>query len=219
MVGLMKQQGAGQGPSRRGAEQAGPGRQAGAGGPRKGGRNVTPQEQDLYDATVGQAYNVIYDDKAMPAVLERLATGDPVESLATTTVMVMTRVEDSAKKQDIKIPGNVLLHAGMEVMGDLAGLAADAKIHTFDKAEKEAALYQALDQYRTMREGRGELDRQALRQEWGQLMQAEQQGRLEQVLPGAGKLAERAQGRKQAGSEAMNRGKANMAGRPQQEAR
>ena len=189
------------------------------GGQRKPGQNVTAEEQDMYDATVGQAYNLIYDDKAMPAVLERLAAGDPVESLATTTVMVMARVEDSAMKEDIKIPGDVMLHAGMEVLGDLAGLAADANIHTFDKSEKEAALYQALDQYRQMREGQGRLDRETLRQEWNQLMQAEQEGRLEEVLPGAGKLAQRAQGRNQAGTEPMNLGNANKAGRSQQEAR
>lgn len=202
MPGLMKTanpQSQMQGPAQPGRGQAQQPRQQQAGG-------APPEEQELYNATVGQAYNLIYDDKVMPRVLNRLSASDPVDGLAATTVMVMDRVEDSAEKQGVKIPGDVMLHAGMEVMGDLAGLAKDARIHEYDKAEKEAALYQALDQYRQMRDGQGRLDKQAIRQDWDMLMQAEQEGRLEDVLPGAGRLAERAQARRDAGSRAQQAG-------------
>jgi hypothetical protein len=215
MPGLMKQE-AGRTDRAQSDRQPRPNERRQSG--RRRGQNVTAEEQDLYDATVGQAYNLIYDDEVLPRILKRLNGPNPVESLATVAVMVMGRVEDSALKENRKIPGDVMLHAGMEVLQDLASLAAEAKVYKYDKAEKEAALYQALDQYRQMREGQGRLDRESLRRDWAQMMQAEQQGRLDEVLPGADKLAERARGRKQAGQQAMQRGKANMAGRQGQEA-
>lgn len=181
--------------------QPSPERGDGEGRQRRG--NVSEQEQQIYDATVGQAYNLIYDEKVMPGILQRMQAGEPVESLATTTVLVVSRVKDSADKEGIDIPGDVLFHAGMEVLQDLANLSAQAGIHEYGQDEKEAALYQALDTYRDMMEQSGKLDSAAMQRDWDMLMQADKAGRLDEVLPGASKLAERAQQRRSEGQRAM----------------
>jgi hypothetical protein len=158
--------------------------------PEPGGEasNVSPEEQAEYDRFMDRAFRLIYDAKVFPGLLERLrATPDPVEGLASVTVMVVTRLQDSARQQGVAISPDVLYHGGLEIMEDLAATAEKARVHAYTDKEMEAALYQALDLYRQTESASGGIDQQAAAQDWDALVQADQQGRLHEALPGIGK--------------------------------
>ncbi|MBP2230835.1 hypothetical protein J2847_004144 [Azospirillum agricola] len=148
--------------------------------------NVTPEEQAQYDQFIDRAFRLIYDQKSFPTILKRLtATPDPVEGLAAVVVMVVTRLRDSAKQQGVEISPDVLYHGGAELLEDVADTAAKAGIYQYTPEEMEKALYRALDLYRTM-ERRGGGDPRPYQQDWDALMQADQQGRLGEMLPQLG---------------------------------
>jgi len=146
--------------------------------------NVTPEEQTQYEQFVDNGYSLIYDPKMLPQVLERLRSEDPTEGLASTAALVVMALEDSAQQQGIELADGVKLHGGTEILEDLANLAREAGIHDYGEDEIEAALYQALDLDRGVRQEQGRLEQDRYAQELEQLMAADQRGELEQMMPG-----------------------------------
>lgn len=144
--------------------------------------NVAPEEQAQYDEFVDKALRVIYDPKSFPAVLQGLqGAGDPVAGLANTAALAIMRVEDSAKREGVEVSPDVLFHAGLEIMGDLAETAGKAAIHEFSDEEIEQATYKALDLYRQSRPR--SIDQEAARAEFDVARQADEAGQLDELLP------------------------------------
>lgn len=152
---------------------------------------VSPEEQKLYERVVANAYNVIYDKKSMPEILKSLNGDIPGEALAMTAATVVKRVADSARENGQPIPGDVLLHAGQEILEELADLQNEAGIADLPPQEVEAAFYKALDLYREMAQADGTLDEDALEQDFKTMVEANAAGELDQVLPGANAAADR----------------------------
>lgn len=147
--------------------------------------NVSPEEQKLYEMTVRNALTLVYDEKAMPSILQSLqGGGNPVAGLADTAAMVMARVEESAAEAGQQLSGDILLHAGTEVLEDLANLAREAGVYEFSEEDTESALYQAMDRYRQMKADKGELDGGVFQQDMAQLEQMNQSGELDREFPG-----------------------------------
>ena len=73
------------------------------------------------------------------------------------------------------------MHAGQEILEQLADIAEAANIHDFQEEELEGAFYRATDLYRI---SSSRVDPESLSQEFGQVQQADQQGTLGQLLPG-----------------------------------
>lgn len=150
--------------------------------------NVSPEEQAQYDQFMDQAFRLIYDQKSFSQIMKRMtATPDPVEGLAAVVVMVVQRLQDTAKQQGIQLSGDVLYHGGADLLADLADTAEKAGIHKFSPQELEKALYRALDLYRTMGQQSGQLDPRPFQQDWDVLQRADKAGRLDEVLPQFGK--------------------------------
>lgn len=151
--------------------------------------NVSPEEQAQYDQFVNKGFEVIYDKRTLPQVLDTLKGGDdPQAGLANATAMVVMRLEDSAKQAGKPIPPDVVFHGGVEILEDLANLASEAGIHDFSEEEIEGALYQALDVYRSTRQKQGELDEGAIKQDFSEIVEADRQGRLGEMVPGLEKV-------------------------------
>ena len=148
--------------------------------------NVAPEEQQQYDEVVRNAWTLVYGQgprgPALQATLKTIGAGDPVDGLALSTVTLMKRVIDSAAQNGVEIGGDVKLHAGAEVMADLAELARVAKIHEFTPEEIERAGYRAMDLFREA-EG-GHLDRTAAQRDMQALIEADRTGELDRVVPG-----------------------------------
>lgn len=156
----------------------------------EGEANVTPEEQAMYEQVVGNAMKVIYPDgegepTISPQVIDSLKGSEaPVMNLATTAVMLVTSLRDSAKQAGQQIPDDILFHAGVQIVEELADVADASKIYDYSDDDMEKALYLALDMYRTGAEQSGDIDKQGLIEGVEQMKQADQSGTLEQLMPG-----------------------------------
>lgn len=169
-----------------------------AGGEEEG--NVTPEEQAQYDTFVTNGMQLIYNEKSMPQVLQSIAgDGDPVEGLANTVATVVMRLEDSAADKGQEISGDVKMHGATELLEQMAELAGEAGIHDYSEEEMEGALFRALDIYREARADRLPVDE--LKEDFAMLQEADQQGRLDEIVPGASEFAARRGGQQEQGQE------------------
>lgn len=147
--------------------------------------NVTPEEQAQYDQFMERAFALAYDARTFPMVMNRIRKApDPVEGLAAAATMLVSRLKDSAARQNVPLSPDVLYHGGAALLEDLADTAGKAGIHTYTPDEVEGALYRALDLYRGMEGGTDPAGTQAVAQDWQTLVQADRAGTLDQVLPG-----------------------------------
>ncbi len=149
--------------------------------------NVSPEEQEQYNQFVNNAFSAIYDDKALPQILESLkGDGDPVEGLANTAAMTVARVKDSARNAGQKVSPDVAFHAGSDILTDLAELSEKAGIHSFSDEEIDKARLRALDIFREMRGRDGGPAKEALARDFNEIVALDKAGRLDEIAPGLG---------------------------------
>lgn len=189
-----------------GQPETGPTGDQGPNDPQDQQPNVSPEEQKQYDEFVGNGLKLIYDEKTLPSVIQRLkGGGDPIEGLSSAASTIVLRLQDSAEHNGTKLDSDVLFQGGIELLQELATLSQHAGIHTYTPKEVEGALYRALDQYRTVQQQRGAIHQDAAKQDLNQIQQADQSGQLEQQFPGLKQhfAAENAQARQAAQSQAQ----------------
>lgn len=160
--------------------------------------NVSPEEQQIYDQVMDKASQLIYGDgKVMPEILESLkpaqepaqdpAGGNPaVLALANTATQIIQKLDTSSREQNVTIPDDVLYHAGTEIIELLAEVAEKAGFHDYSEDELNGALVQTVDNYRPIAEEMGRTDADTLKQQFGEIQQADEQGKLGEMLPGLG---------------------------------
>lgn len=109
--------------------------------------NVTPEEQKMYDAVMLAARTNIYgdakDDTRFKMVVQRLMQGrqDLASNVGGIAAVTMLNIAGSAQKQGKQVPGDVLLHAGDELVDDLLEIAEKAglsKPAQHDELKKQA---------------------------------------------------------------------------------
>jgi hypothetical protein len=158
--------------------------------------NVSPEDQRAYDTFVTNGMKLMYSEKAMPTLVQAIqGGGNPVEGLANAALTVVTQLEQSAKQKGKEISPDVKYHGSEELLAQMAELAEAAGVHEFSEEELEQAFFLALDMYRVAKQEAGELDEGALKQDMQMLQQADQQGQLDQVVPGASQYAQQRGGR------------------------
>jgi len=144
--------------------------------------NASKEEQAEYDQLVNNAYSALYDD--MPTLLDSLSgAGDPVQGLAQTVSAVMSRMVDSARSAGKDFSEGVVMHAGEEVLEDLADLMKDAGIHDLSADQLESSVYLATEMYRDQQQGNIDPDKAAAN--FADLQEGAKSGALDQVVPGA----------------------------------
>lgn len=161
--------------------------------------NVSEEEQQEYEMIVRNALRIISPEgegegepDISPQVLQALKGSDnPTMNLATTAVTLVTSLRDSAKQKGQVLDPDVLFHAGAAIIEALAEVAEAAGIHDYSPEELEQSTYLALDMYRSSAEQTGDVDKEALTQEWGQLVEADKAGKVAEFSP---ELAERMKG-------------------------
>ena len=156
--------------------------------------NASPEEQAVYEQFVKNGMEVIYpageEGQVSPKILESLkAGGDPVQSLAATTVELVVQLETSAEAsgaewaKNTDLVSDISLGAGQEFMGQLAEIAETAGIHTYTPDEVNAAAIDAMQQYGEAMEAAGKIDKADLESQFGEIAQAKEQGRLGELMP------------------------------------
>lgn len=155
-------------------------------------QQATPEEQAQYDHFVAKAYDLIYDQKTLPKIVDMLDGDgqDPMEGLARATALIVGRIGDAAEKAGEHLSGDVVLHAGTEIFEDLANLSrvANIKDYSQDRDALEGAYFRALDIFRGMLQEAGALDQGAAAADMDRLTQMDADGQLEAVFQS---LAER----------------------------
>lgn len=174
----------------------------------EGFAQATPEEQAQYEQFVKNAWQLVYGGgKVKPEILTALdGDGDPKEGLAQTTVGIVARLKQSADESGAEISADVVLHAGIEILADLANLQKEAGIADLSDDEQEGAFYRAVDLYRDMLQKSGGLDTGALEEDFGALVEADRQGNPDAVLPGATEAAQRFSGKGEAPAEGDEEG-------------
>lgn len=148
---------------------------------------ATPEEQAQYEEFVNNAYKIIYSEKTFPQFIGRMrqaAQQDPVEGLSSTVVMVVMRVQESAKRNGKMIDPVIVFHAGVEILESLADTAMKAGIHKYDDKEIEAASLRSMDKYVALASQAGLIDKQRAVSDYQNMIQADKAGKLDELFPG-----------------------------------
>jgi hypothetical protein len=158
--------------------------------------NASPEEQKAYETFVTNGLQAIYSGgegdaaSVRPDILEELRQGDNfIANLANATVKLVVMLQSSAKKANHQIDDAVLMHGAQALLEELAEVSDAAKIHTFTEKEIEAAWYKGLDLWRSTGQQSGDINADQLKGEFQQIQQADQQGRMGDVLPQLGSQA------------------------------
>ncbi len=110
--------------------------------------NVSPEEQEIYNRVVAMAMLAIYDKKMMPKTIKFIEqSDDPVDGVAEIVSQIGMRVYSKAKEKGFDIPGDVMLHAGQEIVEEVINLAEAAGVAEFTPQQAEAAFYAAADKF------------------------------------------------------------------------
>lgn len=116
---------------------------------------VTPEEQAMYDTVMVNARKVLYgdrdDDSRFKVLLQRMAAGKAnlPETIGQIAATVLLNIAGAAEQKQRQIPGDVLFHAGDEIVDDLIEIAASGKLMEQGQAEqvKKGALFAGLKMY------------------------------------------------------------------------
>lgn len=160
------------------------------------GEPASPEEQAAYERFVANAMELVYNEKgnyaALRTVLDRLrAAEDPIEGLASVATYVFMALVKSAAGKGVQITPDVMMQGGFDIIADLADLSKRAKIHTYTEEETEGAYYRAADMVREQMQAAGMVDQEKSATELEMMRLAEEQGKLDEVLPGATEAAKR----------------------------
>lgn len=177
------------------------------------GKEPTAQEQADYEAFLDMAMDVLYPkqgdaERPEPGIVKRLMfrspesgqdeSGQAVAALASATVAIAIRVQEEFKQRNRKISPAAMYHAGAELMGAIAEMAAAPNpanggkpIYDYSEEEMKGAWLRAVDQYQQMQVASGDLPREAMQHDWGEIVGAAKAGNLESISP---ELAQAARG-------------------------
>jgi hypothetical protein len=134
------------------APQAGPGAQ-----------QASPEEQELYNRFVARMMQHLYDERTFPRLLEDMRTmEDAPAELGMMAATVAFTVMQKAKRAGTKIPGDVLLHGGAEMVGQLVEVYGRATGQELPPDQAEAVLYHAADRFRELAASSGDIDQQEI---------------------------------------------------------
>ncbi|WP_226018403.1 hypothetical protein [Novosphingobium sp. FKTRR1] len=165
---------------------------------------ASPEEQAVYDKFVNNALEIIYPadqrgqmSKSVAAHLQGqyepqmqdmlkaidppIDPHDPVDNIGATAALIGLFLDASANQAGKDIPDDVIFHAGREVVEVLGNDGEKfAGLHVDDK-QLEQAFYRAGDIFRQISP---RVDQQQLANEFGQIVQADKSGQLNNAMPG-----------------------------------
>ncbi len=101
------------------------------------GIEATPEQQAQYNKFVGMALSMLFKEDFLPKAIESIkGSSTPVDGMARLGAGIASRLYDKAKQSGEQIDVIVLMHAGLEVMGEIAEMANKAGIEvSTDMAE------------------------------------------------------------------------------------
>lgn len=165
----------------------------------EGGEPASEEEQAQYEAFVKDGLVLIYEGgEVRPGILE-LLDEDPADLIdvlgevrelqdltpsvrlaATAAIVVLEMVRRAGENRPAD---DVIYQGGKEILEDLANLATEAGIHDYSEEEINQGFLMAVDLYREAAAKEGLLDMNALKGQFDEIVTADKEGRLGEVLP------------------------------------
>lgn len=110
----------------------------------EGESNVSPEEQAQYDIVITAARGILFGEATFKVVMDKLSGGKAEigKTIGHTAAMVITSIKGGVEKQGREVPGDILFHAGEEVVADLIEMAVAAKL--MQEADSERVTKEAL---------------------------------------------------------------------------
>lgn len=164
------------------------------------GEPASPEEQAMYEAFVDKALGVIYSPNATgqvsPEILANLKgdfdtqilsmfepaepalTDSPADTVAAVATLLTIMVQGSIGQP---VPEDVVMHAGKAIVEEMVEVAEAAGLKDFTEEQMEGVFYRAIDLYRVASPF---VDQEALKAEFGKIVEADKAGQLGAVLPG-----------------------------------
>lgn len=164
------------------------------------GEPASPEEQAMYDTIVKKALGIIYPEnqqgQVSPEILANLKgdfdtqvlsmfepaepalTDSPADTVAAVATLLAIMAEGSLGGP---APGEVMMHAGKAIVEEMIEVAEAAGLKDFTEEEMEGVFYRAIDLYRVASPF---VDQEALKAEFGKIVEADKAGQLGAVLPG-----------------------------------
>jgi hypothetical protein len=170
--------------------------------------NVTDEEQAAKDAFVEQGFALMYDGgQVNPYILKLLdddptdireifgevlpldddmwATEGPVIALAATAVVIVLEVLRRMGPEN-QPEGDIIFHGGKEILEDIAEIARVAKKREYTPEELGEAMRKGADLFREAASQEGMIDLDAATAEFDEIVQADREGRINDILPQLG---------------------------------
>lgn len=145
------------------------------------GTPATPEEQALYNRVVAMAMLAIYDDKMAPKLADRLKKApDVVEMIGEISATMAMRVYTELKSSQ-PVPGDVMMHAGKEIVETVGELAEAVQVEV-SADDLERAFYHALDKFRSMAQQSGDYGEEQATEDAAALREMDQSGAFNQIL-------------------------------------
>lgn len=165
--------------------------------------NVTPEEQAQYDQFVRNAVEIIYPEDAQgqmsPALAGQLQgqfdeqsmqmlqgveppldPANPLDNIAGAAVLICLYLDASASQAGFDIDDDIMFNGGAEVVEILASDGEAMGFFDVDDQQTEQAFYRACDIFRTVSP---RVDQNMLADQFQEIVSADQQGKLAQLLP------------------------------------
>lgn len=123
------------------------------------GKQASPELQAKYNRFVAMGIMMLWDEKFTPKALAVFKEHpNQTDALASIGAAIAQRIYMKAKEQGDEIPPEVVVHAGWELMNEVAEFATAAGVQGIEPDEIETAYYLAADKVREALEKAGLMD-------------------------------------------------------------
>lgn len=161
--------------------------------------NVSPEEQESYDSFVKAGFALMYEGGEVRPGLVKLLDDDPADLMAVlenvddlqefnhvvaaaaTAVIIVLEVVRRAGDQ--KPDGDIILHAGKAILEDCIEISEKVGGRKFTEDEANRAMLMAADLYRETAASQGMVNEDELKAEFEEIVTADKEGRLGEVVP------------------------------------
>lgn len=162
-----------------------------------GVEEATPEEQARYEEFVKTGYGFMYEGgKFNPGVLklldedpsdlmsvlenaEELQEFSPVVALAAAAALITLKACEKTGEKD----GAIIMHGGKAILEDLVEIAGKAGMRDYSEEEMGQAFRMGADLFREAAAEQGIIDIEQAKGEWDEIVAADKEGRLGEVIP------------------------------------
>lgn len=157
---------------------------------------ATPKNQEQFDIFIANGVNIIHEQKTTDAILNQIQKNpDPVDAIAKATLMVITRLEESAIANGIKVEDSVKIAGANQLMGEIINITESSGMEPLVEEQRYQAFSLAISMYLDRSVKSGKITKEQLAQmsqgaqqtpEGQEIAQRMQQGNPQQMVPQGG---------------------------------